>query len=164
FEPCASLFNGGKEKWVFEGGAPGGHDRAHTVPDHPDLSIAFEKKFVVNHATVDDTGDHIPVAYDHADIRVFLAALRIPLHQLFRSGRVKMLDEPSARFAQPRFPAEIVEPQHEVHFVIGDLSHERFSLYFTRSEPAAGNPEKKQGAPTRRAGHCTGDALPLELQ
>src|SRR5690348_13160211 len=61
FQPLASVLNVRKELRILECGAPGGHDISHAVPYRPNLTIAFEKKLVVNQAAVDDAGDHLPV-------------------------------------------------------------------------------------------------------
>jgi hypothetical protein len=41
---------------------------------------------------------------------------------------MKVFDEPGARLAQSRFAPHIVQAQHQVHFVVGNLGHCRSSL------------------------------------
>ena len=42
---------------------------------------------------------------------------------LFGGAGVEMVHEPRPRFPQAGFPPEVIEPQHEVYFVIADLRH-----------------------------------------
>src|SRR5713226_3361440 len=76
-QPLASFFDVLEKMWILESGPPCGNDRPHAVPHHPNLAVAFEKQFVVDQPAVHDAGDHVPVADHHADVSVFLAALRI---------------------------------------------------------------------------------------
>src|SRR6266576_1537696 len=84
FQPFASFFHVLEEMRILESGAPRRTDRPHTVPHHPNLAITVEKQFVVDQPAIHDPGHHVPVADHHADVSVFLPALRIPLHHLFR--------------------------------------------------------------------------------
>src|SRR5260370_750467 len=118
FQPLAGFFDSGKQGGILERCPPGGHDGPHPVPHHPKFSIALKKQLVVDKAAVHDAGDHFPIADHHPDVGIFLAALRIFLHQFFGGAGVEMVHEPRPRFPQAGVPPYVIEPPHEAYVVI----------------------------------------------
>src|SRR5215467_9575165 len=115
--------------WVLERGAPGRHDASHAIPHDPDFPIALKEQLVIDQSAIHDAGHHFPIADDHANERIFFAALRVFLHHLFRRNRMKMLNEPGPRLAKSRLTSHVIESQHQVDFFIAYLRrHTSFSL------------------------------------
>src|SRR5438445_9738173 len=108
---------------ILERGTPGGNDGAHAVPHHPDLPVTLEKKFVIDQAAVDDASDHFPVADDHPYVSVLFAALRVLLHHLFRRIGMEGFGEPCPCLTQAGLTPDVIQAQHQVYFLVGDLGH-----------------------------------------
>src|SRR5712671_5380045 len=123
FQPLVRFFDICKQPRIFERRSPDRHDRPHAVPHHPDLSVAFEKQLVVDQPAVHDARHHLPITDHHPYISVFFASLRIFFHHVFHRRGMEMFHEPCARLPQSRFAPHVVQPQHQVDFVIAYLRH-----------------------------------------
>src|SRR5207245_11211283 len=107
----------------IERATTGRNNGAHAVPHHPDLHVSLEKKFVIDQAAVDDASDHFPVADDHPYVSVLFAALRVLLHHLFRRIGMEVFGEPCPCLTQAGLTPDVIQAQHQVYFLVGDLGH-----------------------------------------
>jgi len=85
------------------------------------FAVGLIEEFFVNRAVNHHCAGHIPVGHDHAEVSAVLA--HHDFHDVLDAGGIES-EQPVARFAHNRFPAQVVKLQNQIcifmftHFVL----------------------------------------------